>query len=71
MNDDRFDGIVVGKAAQLINHFVGIENHAVEVHDADLVAEGMKPGLALARMHSDINQGEDGQHKEEKSASSD
>ena len=59
------------KRLQLADDFVGIENHAVEIDDADLVAEGVEPGLLLVRVHRDIDQRKHGQHKEEESASSD
>src|SRR5450432_1564830 len=70
VNNDRLDGIVVGKTLQLADDFVGIKNHAVEINDADLVSEGVEPGLLLVRVHCNINQSKDGQHKEEESASS-
>ncbi len=71
VNNDRLDGIVVGKALELANHLIGIENHAVQINDADLVSEGVEPSLLSPRVDRNINQSEHGQHKEEKSASSD
>src|SRR5579864_380320 len=71
VDDDGLDGIIISKFAQLLDGFARVSDHALQVHNSDLVAKSVNSGLLAARMQRDINQAEHGQYKEEESSSSD
>ena len=65
MNDDGFDGIVVGKLFELGNDLLGREDYAVEFDDANLGAEAGK-GIFIGSAKAHIYQRKDRSDKQRK-----
>ena len=67
MNDDGFDGIVIGKLLQLGDDLFGGKNHAIEIDDGNLGTEAGKRFFRIpaAKTHVDQREHTDGeQHKQ-------
>ena len=71
MQDDGLDGVVVGEFLELGDHRLGLDDHAFEVDDADLVAEAAEGLVSLSAAQAHVNKRKDGQHEEEKGAAAD
>src|SRR3954462_4245284 len=72
VKDNRFDRRVLAEFLQLVHDRLRGKDDAFEVDDADAISEAAETRvLPAGRMQGEIDEGEDGQHEEEKCSSSD
>ena len=71
MEDDGLDGIVVGEPLKLRDHRLGLDDDALDVDHANLIAETAKGFLSLSSAQAQVNQREHRENEEEEGASAD
>src|SRR5271170_66311 len=69
VQDDGFDGRIIGKLFQFADHRLWRKNHSVKVNHSNTVAKSAKPRFIVVRVQSEVNQREHSQDEEEESSS--
>src|SRR5207237_10683888 len=68
VQDDGFDGIVIGEFLQPLDGLLSINDDAFQVHDANFVAMATVFGILLAGADAEVNQRKDREEEEKESA---